>query len=355
MPRNTILVGDATVQLRMLPTASVDCVITSPPYFLLRDYQVVGQLGLEDTVEEWVRRLRDVMDEVARIVKPSGSVWLNLGDSYSHHARFGAAPRSLFMAPERLALGLMEDGWIVRNKIIWHKSNPMPASVGNRLTNSYDVVYFLTRSPQYFFDLDAIREPHTTTAGSAGKAKVGGKRPEWSGPFHGTNSGLKRPRPGGIPGCLVGRNPGDVWRLAAANYRGAHFATFPESLIERPLLATCPLRVCSACGVPWQPGPGKTYILGKREPIRASLPDHHVRRYPSSWRVLRQPGPLVIGCGCQAPSQPGVVLDPFMGSGTTAVLAERWARDWVGIELNPDYVEMAWRRLGRAGPEEQAA
>jgi len=247
----------------------------------------------------------------------------------------------------------MEDGWIVRNKLIWHKSNPMPASVGNRLTNSYDVVYFLTRTPDYFFDLDAIREPHTTRASSSSSPGGSAQRPEWSGPFAGNNSGLKRKRPGGIPGNVVGRNPGDVWRLAAASYRGNHFATFPEVLVERPLKATCPLRICSVCQAPWRPGPGKTFILGQRRAATAS--DGYVRRYPGSWQVLHQPGPLREGCTCRMSTTPGLVLDPFMGSGTTAVVAERLGRDWLGIELNPDYAELARQRLGRGSPPVERA
>ncbi len=349
--RNTILVGDAVTRLREIPPATIDTVISSPPYFLLRDYQVVGQLGLEDSVDEWVRRLRVVMAEVARVLTPTGSVWLNLGDTYSRHDKFGAPPKGLLLAPERLLLALSADGWRCRNKIIWHKPNGMPTSVGDRLSTNYDVVYFLTRSQHYYFDLDAIRVPHVSSQGrTAGVADK--RRPDWAGPLAGSNSGLHRFRPPGIPGHLLGKNPGDVWRIPTRPFQGAHFATFPEALVERPLLATCPEKVCVGCGTPWKRTPGKTFILGTRRPAGR---DRHVRRYPGAWRVLRQPGPMAASCGCDAASRPGVVLDPFFGTGTVGVVAQRLGRDWLGIELNPGYAELAWSRLRNSRASERAA
>jgi DNA modification methylase len=129
LPRNQILVGDALDRLRQLPTASVDTAVTSPPYYLLRNYHVAGQFGLEPTVTAWVENLRTVLNEVGRVLKPTGSLWLDLGDSYSRHDRYGAPPKALLLAPERLLLALVADGWIVRNKVIWAKANPMPNSV----------------------------------------------------------------------------------------------------------------------------------------------------------------------------------------------------------------------------------
>lgn len=346
-PRNTILIGDATEQLRTLATGSIDCAIFSPPYYQLRNYnREARQIGLEATITGWVEHLRAVMAEVARVLTPTGSAWLDLGDSYSRDPRYGAPAKGLLLAPERLLLALSDDGWIVRNKVIWAKSNPMPSSVADRLTTTYDVVYFLVRQAKgYFFDLDAIRVEHTTTSLRTAKEITDSKRPEWAGPLAGSNSGLSRARPGGIPGHLLGKNPGDVWRLPSSHYRGAHFATFPEALIARPLLATCPLRVCTACGAPWRHGPGRTFILGKR--LQAGH-DPHVRRYPDRWQVLRQPGPIAPACSCDAPGRAGLVLDPFFGTGTTGVVAERHGRDWLGIELSADYAELAWQRLRKS-------
>lgn len=306
LPRNTILVGDVFDGLRILPPDSVDCVITSPPYFQLRDYGVTGQLGSEATVDEWVHNLRRVMAEVARVLKPAGSVWLNLGDSFSRHHRYGAPPKGLLLAPERLLVGLAADGWIVRNKVIYAKTNPVPTSVTDRLALTYEPVYFLVRSRSYFYDLDAIREPHRTPAAKPRKAASDSQPAAWAGPLAAPRGYLRELKATGRPGHPNGKNPGDVWPLAASSYRGAHFATFPEQLVRRPILATCPARVCARCGA-------------------------------------AQPRP---GCDCRAPFVPGIVLDPFFGSGTVGVAARRLGRDWLGIELNPDYAELAQLRIG---------
>src|SRR5579862_2811295 len=143
--RNRILLGDVRERLADLPSSAIDCAITSPPYFQLRDYGVGGQLGLEPDVEGWVDEMRLALNGLVRVLKPTGSLWLNLGDTYSRHAAYGAPPKSLMLAPERLLLALLEDRWVVRNKVIWAKTNPMPHGVSDRLSNSYDFVYFLTR------------------------------------------------------------------------------------------------------------------------------------------------------------------------------------------------------------------
>ena len=161
--RNRILIGDIRERLADVPAKSIDCVITSPPYFQLRDYGVKGQIGLEPSVEGWVDELRLALNGLKRVLKPTGSIWVNLGDTYSRHAKYGAPPKGLLLAPERFLLAMADDGWIVRNKVIWAKTNPMPHAVSDRLNNAYDVVYFLVRSTRYFFDLDAIRVPHRST------------------------------------------------------------------------------------------------------------------------------------------------------------------------------------------------
>ena len=156
-PRNKLLVGDALDRLRQLPDSSVDMVFTSPPYFRLRDYAADGQLGLEPHVDQWVERLVAISAEVHRVLVPTGTYWLNLGDTYSSHQSQGAARKSLLMAPERLALRLQQSGWIIRNKIVWAKPNPIPTSIQDRLNCTYEIVYVLAKQPRYFFDLDAIR------------------------------------------------------------------------------------------------------------------------------------------------------------------------------------------------------
>lgn len=326
LPRRQILVGDARQRLTQLPDASVDCVITSPPYFGLRDYAADGQLGAEAHIDAWVAQLVDVCREVARVLTPTGSLWLNLGDGYSRHVREGAAKKSLLLGPERLALALTEEDWLLRNKVIWAKANPMPASVTDRLSCAHEVVYFLTRSRRYHFDLHAIRVPATTPVGRSRSGSAVYPPPE-AVPHNGRvprvdlNRGLARLKASGREHHPLGKNPGDVWALPTAGYRGAHFATFPAELVRRPLLATCPEQVCDSCGSPWQ----------------RSLQRRHGR--------LLATGPPRAVCGCRAPGRPGVVLDPFLGSGTVALVAEQHGRDWVGIELNPAYAVLAEQRL----------
>ena len=340
LPRNTLLVGDATERLGQLPESCVDCVVTSPPYFLLRDYGVDGQLGLEPTVEGWVRGLRGVMTEVARVLKSTGSLWLNLGDSYSRHSKYGAPPKSLLMAPERLALALVADGWILRNKVIWSKPNPMPSSVGDRLSCTWEVVYHFVRERSYFYDLDSIREPHRSR-GATKAGRVLGERPEWAGPLAGSQDGLRRAREAGTPGHVLGKNPGDVWTLSTHGFRGAHFATFPEALVRRPILATCPEAICTRCGEPWR----RQVTVRRTAPTAPASRDPYVLGYPMRWETQRVVGPLVP-CGCGAPIMPGIVLDPFFGTGTVGVVAQEYGRDWLGIELQPEYAELARERLG---------
>jgi len=249
LPRNLVMVGDVRKRLSELPSASVDCIISSPPYYMLRNYGVQGQIGLEPNVEAWVEALRQVATELARIMKPMGSLWLNLGDSFSRHDKYGAPPKGLLAAPERLLLALMADGWICRCKVVWSKPNPMPSSVTDRLNMTYEVVYHLVRERSYYFNLHAVREPHRSKSVRR-VSEPFGTVPDWAGPLAGKQDGLRRARPDGVPGHRLGKNPGDVWVIPTQGFRGAHFATFPEALVVKPLLATCPERICRQCGQP---------------------------------------------------------------------------------------------------------
>jgi site-specific DNA-methyltransferase (adenine-specific) len=322
LPRNVVLVGDARQRLAELPAGSVDCVVTSPPYFNLRDYGTTGQIGLEDHVSGWVDELRLVMRAVARVLKPSGSVWLNVGDAFSRHDRYGAPPKSLLLGPERLALALLDDGWTVRNRVAWMKQNTMPCSVRDRLACTWEVVYLLTRNRRYYFDLDAIRIPHRSAGRAPYRSTPGGYPPKtaipptWGGALSGSHTGLDHLKARGLVGHPLGKNPGDAWSLPVSNFRGQHFATFPTALVTRPLLATCPERVCRACGEPWQ-----------REIRRDKL------------------GILRPNCDCNGDWQPGLVLDPFFGAGTVGLVAEQQGRDWLGIELNTSFARLARERI----------
>lgn len=295
LPVGQILVGDAGQQLRHLPEGSVDMVLTSPPYFRLRDYQVPGQIGLEAHVDQWVDELVVVMAGVRRVLKPTGTLWLNLGDSYSTHARQGAPRKSLLLGPEGLASRMVASGWVLRSKIIWAKANPMPSSVRDRFACAHEYVYVFAKSDRYYFDLDAVRVPHRSSARAEPKPKPTGQptsrpaREAWRGPNSDNASGLTELHARGIVGHRLGKNPGDVWTIPSSNFRGAHHATFPVALARRAIAAGCP------------------------------------------------PG--------------GVVLDPFMGAGTTAVAAEQLVRAWVGIELNSEFAAVARRRIQDARPD----
>jgi site-specific DNA-methyltransferase (adenine-specific) len=322
-PRNVILQGDAAERLAELPSRSVECVITSPPYFAVRDYGVSGQLGREATIFEWVANLRAVFSELSRALSPWGGVWLNVNDTYSHHPREGAARKGLLLGPERLLLALADDGWRLRNRVIWAKSNPVPHSVTDRLNNTYEFFYFLVRSRYYHFDLDAIREPHRSAPLRAVKpVAIPARAPH-------SASRLAAYLASGKIGHRNGRNPGDVWRLPTSSYRGAHFATFPAALVEKPLLASCPEEVCTGCGMP--AGGLRRGLGSRRGPVTASH--------------------AAPPCTCNLPMRRGVVLDPFFGSGTVGEVAQRHGRDWLGIELSPEYIALARERLGldRAG------
>jgi site-specific DNA-methyltransferase (adenine-specific) len=254
LPRNQVLIGDAVTRLAELPDESVDCAVTSPPYYGLRDYEVDGQIGHETSIHQWVANLLEVTEQIARVLKRRGTLWLNVADSYSRHRDDGAPPKAMLLGPERLLLGLDAQGWIVRNKVVWAKPHPMPDSARDRLRCSWEPVYLLVRSRRYYFDLDAIREPHKTPrrrpSSPRGPEPRGPGRhiPRWAGPRAGDQSGLARYKALGLPGHPLGKNPGDVWTIPQNNPRGVHHATFPEALIERPIIAGCPAKVCTGCG-----------------------------------------------------------------------------------------------------------
>ena len=329
LPRRQFLIGDALTRLHELPGGQVDCVVTSPPYFALRDYGHADQLGHEASVHDWVTSLVTVAAELRRVIRPTGAVWLNIGDGYSRHEREGTPKKGLLLGPQRLAIALQQDGWLIRNQIVWAKRNPMPSSVRDRLSCTHETILLLTAQRQYYFDLDAIREVPRTPARSSRSAS--GEHypprdavPTLSGaPRVDLNKGLAALKASGQESHPLGRNPGDVWGISTASYRGAHFATFPPQLIRRPILATCPERLCASCGQPWQRAPQRR-----------------------DGRLLAT-GPLRAACSCASDWRPGVVLDPFMGAGTVALVAEELERDWLGIELNPVYVELAKQRLRR--------
>ncbi|WP_158840578.1 DNA-methyltransferase [Saccharothrix deserti] len=326
-PLNTVLVGDARQRLAELPDGAVDCIITSPPYWALRDYGNDQQIGSEPNVDSWADEIAAIGEQLARVLTPTGALWLNLGDSYARHPQDGSAKKSLLLAPQRVALRLTRAGWLLRNQVVWAKKNPMPSSVRDRLTTTHEFLYFFTRQPNYYFDLDAIRVPAVTPphAGRRGRALYPPREavPSLGGgisPRIDLNQGLAGMKARGQESHPLGKNCGDVWHLGTASFRGAHFATFPVELVRRPLLSTCPERVCQDCGQSWLRA--DQVINGRRLAL----------------------GPLRATCG-HSRWRPGRVLDPFMGAGSVALAAEAHDRDWLGIELNPTYAALTEQRL----------
>lgn len=295
--------GDCLEVLKTMPSESVQTCVTSPPYFGLRDYGVEGQIGLEETPQAYVAKMVEVFEEVRRVLKPDGTLWLNLGDSYAARLRqsgedyagklsqsakgqikegqralpTGLKEKDLIGIPWRVAFALQEAGWWLRQDLIWAKPNPMPESVTDRCTKSHEYIFLLTKSAKYFYDAEAVKE----------KSQVSDK---WKEPdtkylqktFGNGETSLKAGfnRVGVIGGD---RNKRSVWNVALQPFKGAHFATFPPKLIEPCILA------------------------GSREG--------------------------------------DTVLDPFNGAGTTGLVSLRHKRNYIGIELNPAYIEIAKKRL----------
>lgn len=307
-----VLVGDALEQLRTLPDQSVQCVVTSPPYYGLRDYGVDGQIGLESTPQEYVAKLVEIFREVRRVLREDGTVWLNLGDSFSRGARtlyandatrgtgskhatvsnaggYGVSgmadrtPKNLLGIPWRVAFALQDDGWILRSDIIWAKGSPMPESVSDRPTRSHEYIFLLSKEARYYYDAEAIAEPLSRPEEAERKkpAQFGGRLKHQNTP---TRLASGNPYTGTALGT---RNKRSVWHINTTGYPDAHFAVWPEKLVEPMILAGCP--------------------------------------------------------------EGGTVLDPFAGSGTTLAVANRLGRHAIGIELNPEYVQLIHQRAQQPG------
>lgn len=341
-----VLHGDALETLRTFPAGIAQCIVTSPPFWALRDYGVDGQIGLEATPDEWCARLVSVFREARRVLRDDGVMWLEIGDTYAgggggpqgqsgemvtrsvavargdrrrpeHDA--GCKAKDLVGAPWMLAFALRADGWYLRSDTIWHRPNPMPESAKDRPTKAHSYVFLLSKRDRYFYDADAIREPATK-----------GSDPE------------------------AGRNARSVWTIPTEATPFAHFATFPQALVERCIKAgTSEHGACSACGVPWQRVTSDTLVRagggsnGRRRD--ASEPDGNQRGMvggPAMSKISETTG-WSASCECGAPVRPCVVLDPFMGSGTTALVARRLGRRALGIELSADYIAIARERLSQ--------
>jgi DNA modification methylase len=224
----TLYQGDATAVSRELPDGSVDCIVTSPPYFGLRDYGVEGQYGLEASPADYVEKMRGLFSELRRVLACDGTLWLNIGDSY--------IKKHLAGVPWSVALALKEDGWVLRNAVIWSKTNAMPEGTAyDRLSNRYEHLFMFTKSVRYWFNLDAIREPHLTADRPLVELPSKGSGKWVSG--SGTNN--RDSSHAGVGRHPNGRNPGDVWKMATGRFKEAHFATFPPELPRRCIVSGC--------------------------------------------------------------------------------------------------------------------
>ena len=318
MNENQILCGDAVEILRTLPPESVNCCVTSPPYYGLRDYGKDGQIGLEQTPAEYIARLVEVFREVKRVLRDDGTIWVVIADSYAGSGKGAMSkerlrevknkqsykfstddpatkipktwdkikPKDMIGIPWSLAFALRDDGWYLRSTVIWQKPNALPESCRDRPTRSYEYVFLLSKSYHYYYDQEAVKEPVAEGTIARMKRGVSGNHKYSEAAPGQTPQTFNRPRPNrtGIYVSLAKtRNLRDVWTVSTKAYHGAHFAVFPVELVEPCILAGCPTG--------------------------------------------------------------GVVLDPFFGSGTTGVAAASLGRRFIGIDLNPDFCKLAEERL----------
>jgi DNA modification methylase len=385
----TLYCGDVRTVLASLPDGSVQTCVTSPPYFGLRDYGHEGQLGLEPTPDAYVAGMVAVFREVRRVLRDDGTLWLNIGDSYAgswgnqgrkeergtqrpinggmltpvHDGRYpttgsntGAIPegatykaKDLLGIPWLVAFALRADGWYLRSDIIWAKPNPMPESVTDRPTKAHEYVFLLTKSARYYYDAAAIQED------AARPERAGKPLGYWGGPNSIARAAVDGRTPTGNEGArtpVVGatsRNARTVWTIATQPYSGAHFATMPEELARRCILAGSSAKACEHCGAPWE-------RVMERDPsteARQNWAGHmHSKGGASRIGGFYDAKSETIGwqptcvCADNTGSGAGVVLDPFGGSGTTAAVAVGHGRHAVHIDLNPAYIELARQRIG---------
>jgi len=367
---NTIVNEDSLTYLQSLPSDSIHCMVTSPPYWGLRDYGIEGQLGSESTIGDYIETMVTLFREARRVLRSDGTLWLNMGDSYATTKNGRSAEKTkeigkddrtfrdkpfstignglkrkdLVGQPWRLALALQGDGWYLRSDIIWHKPNPMPESVKDRPGKSHEYVFLLTKSARYWYDAFAVREPAQYGYREMSQGFKSSTDNGWR--SAGTTGGAN-------DNPAAGRNKRTVWTVATKPFSAAHFATFPPKLITPMILAGCPPKVCADCGAPyersvekdgqyqahWAPGTqaivDSVYngAVGKSSVLRTGSIN---RKKSVGWQPT---------CDHNTETQPGIVLDMFMGAGTVALVAQEHKRNWAGCELNPEYIKIANERI----------
>lgn len=399
LPINSVVQGGALEVLKQWPDNSVHCVVTSPPYWSLRDYGCEGQLGLEKTPEEYIEKIVVICEEIRRVLRKDGTLWLNLGDCYvgggrgpdtksglqgsrhnqgeSRKAR-AILPRAvgklkrknMLGMPWRVAFALQDAGWILRMDIIWNKPNVMPSSASDRPTCAHELVFLLSKSERYFYDKEGFQEacsPSThqrisqDLANQIGSSRANGGAKS-NGPMkavvspkamlaiHGTKNNPSFEQSCSMP--VASRNLRSVWTIPTRGYRGDHFATFPPELVDRCIRLGCPIHCCSKCGRPFRRdlkvsyvNPGNRMTNGPRSEERKHT-EFGTAGYEKRLERVTETLGFKPQCKCGAESVPGVVADCFMGSGTTAEVAAKLGRRWTGSELSPEYFHLQRERLG---------
>ena len=352
--KTRILVGPALEQLAMLPDNHFHTIVTSPPYWGLRSYKGdPGMIGMEPTWEDHVQNLLAVFRECRRVLRDDGTFWLNYGDAFATKGIY-LKPKNLMLMPARLAIALQDDGWILRSEVIWHKPNPMPESVIDRPTSSHEKMYLFSKQPRYFYDHVAVRTPVARTfvpnkgiiEGTAKYTKIG--------KFTKTSM---RKSSGALGGTANLRN---VWSVATHAYRGAHFATYPPKLIIPCIKAgTSEKGCCTTCGAPWVRATESKFVVTHKRKISDhdlnadETDDNGISRGISGskhddFSDIRTTG-WATDCDCNTGVVPCQVLDPFGGSGTTALVANQLRRDAVIIEISPEYADIAYQRISDKG------
>lgn len=413
--RYRIIEGDCIKSLQTLPADSIHCCVTSPPYFGLRNYEGgEDEIGQEETVEDYVNKMVEVFREVRRVLRPDGTLWLNLGDSYI--AQYNVAPppqtiggqrgmpsdfvpgnrkkqtglkhKDLIGIPWRVAFALQADGWWLRQDVVWHKPNPMPESVEDRCTRAHEYIFMLTKKPHYYYDHEAIKEPTTTAPHAPGNKTR-------------TQPKEKGDRDPSLSGDRVWgsdkKNKRSVWTVNTKGYKGAHFAVYPEDLVRPCVLAgTSEGGCCSDCGTPYRrkmldpteglaaadPVERKGIMLTPEDSalvlwLEANGGDYRIsvegEKHAENWDdvpisngrrgELKRKGYTLLhwgvkqqsigwqpACTCSlkregVDSVPCTVLDPFNGSATTGVVSLKNGRHYIGLELNPDYIQLSHSRI----------
>jgi DNA modification methylase len=424
LERWNIYIGDSLKELTKIKSESVQTVVTSPPYWGLRDYgtadweggnidckhkpvfkpcpsatvgndikdigklyyadickdcgakRIDSQIGIESSPQEYIQNMVNLFKEVKRVLKKDGTVWLNLGDSYvgggkgewskdgslqKNHIKAGVKygkptgkiaglkTKDLVGIPWRVALALQEDGWWLRSDIIWHKPNPMPESVTDRPTKSHEYIFLLTKSPHYYYDQDAIREPVSDVSIKRSTYAFNTDRPS-------AGDGVHMEKMGERFVSTDGRNKRSVWSVTTQPYKESHFATYPEKLVTTCILAgTSEHGECPDCGKAW------IRIVNSERISRTDLPKNDSRYRPANYEgaygeingkgdagyTMRTSLGWQPGCNHKTDPVPQIVLDPFSGAGTTGVVACKLNRIYIGVELNPEYAELSKNRLAK--------